>query len=423
MKISTKFVTGPIDNLFHPELGFYLPSFEEEKELIVSFQELALRRKDKKYSFSCLQTQLFEAMLKEQKFLKTLKENPVNGLPEDRQTMLFEQASLPLYAMREIANGMGFRFMDYNLAMMQAIGGVSNGVDDLSSEGILHELDYFGMLSDVTPPEKQVFMCSLCDLVGTGDILTKDKEEFEVIEVKKGHPRGARITRQKEKLKALEDFFNSRKKTLEGHKLQLINLPYRRNYCSELNEAINTCLQNSISSFSISDYQLVYCINTRDSQNLSEERINDIYKEVEKTFGKRYIDFLSVKYMHKTGLSVPFSVFPISPNNLAEILLEGVMFISFISLDSVEKHITDKGWKFVNTIKETAEKDLFTSPIYIAVDKNNVEHNFTIPIDYLMDCGLNFIDLDCLLDNSIYISNNYSGLFTAYYEDEYKIWK
>lgn len=423
MKISTKFVTGPIDNLFHPELGFYLPSFEEEKELIVSFQELALRRKDKKYSFSCLQTQLFEAMFKEQKFLKTLKENPVNGLPEDRQTMLFEQASLPLYAMREIANGMGFRFMDYNLAMMQAIGGVSNGVDDLSSEGILHELDYFGMLSDVTPPEKQVFMCSLCDLVGTGDILTKDKEEFEVIEVKKGHPRGARITRQKEKLKALEDFFNSRKKTLEGHKLQLINLPYRRNYCSELNEAINTCLQNSISSFSISDYQLVYCINTRDSQNLSEERINDIYKEVEKTFGKRYIDFLSVKYMHKTGLSVPFSVFPISPNNLAEILLEGVMFISFISLDSVEKHITDKGWKFVNTIKETAEKDLFTSPIYIAVDKNNVEHNFTIPIDYLMDCGLNFIDLDCMLDNSIYISNNYSGLFTAYYEDEYKIWK
>ena len=423
MKISTKFVTGPIDNLFHPELGFYLPSFEEEKELIVSFQELALRRKDKKYSFSCLQTQLFEAMLKEQKFLKTLKENPVNGLPEDRQTMLFEQASLPLYAMREIANGMGFRFMDYNLAMKQAIGGVSNGVDDLSSEGILHELDYFGMLSDVTPPEKQVFMCSLCDLVGTGDILTKDKEEFEVIEVKKGHPRGARITRQKEKLKALEDFFNSRKKTLEGHKLQLINLPYRRNYCSELNEAINTCLQNSISSFSISDYQLVYCINTRDSQNLSEERINDIYKEVEKTFGKRYIDFLSVKYMHKTGLSVPFSVFPISPNNLAEILLEGVMFISFISLDSVEKHITDKGWKFVNTIKETAEKDLFTSPIYIAVDKNNVEHNFTIPIDYLMDCGLNFIDLDCMLDNSIYISNNYSGLFTAYYEDEYKIWK
>ena len=423
MKISTKFVTGPIDNLFHPELGFYLPSFEEEKELIVSFQELALRRKDKKYSFSCLQTQLFEAMFKEQKFLKTLKENPVNGLPEDRQTMLFEQASLPLYAMREIANGMGFRFMDYNRAMMQAIGGVSNGVDDLSSEGILHELDYFGMLSDVTPPEKQVFMCSLCDLVGTGDILTKDKEEFEVIEVKKGHPRGARMTRQKEKLKALEDFFNSRKKTLEGHKLQLINLPYRRNYCSELNEAINTCLQNSISSFSISDYQLVYCINTRDSQNLSEERINDIYKEVEKTFGKRYIDFLSVKYMHKTGLSVPFSVFPISPSNLAEILLEGVMFISFISLDSVEKHITDKGWKFVNTIKETAEKDLFTSPIYIAVDKNNVEHNFTIPIDYLMDCGLNFIDLDCMLDNSIHISNNYSGLFTAYYEDEYKIWK
>lgn len=80
MKISTKFVTGSIDNLFHPELGFYLPSFEEEKELIVSFQELALRRKDKKYSFSCLQTQLFEAMFKEQKFLKTLKENPVNGL-------------------------------------------------------------------------------------------------------------------------------------------------------------------------------------------------------------------------------------------------------------------------------------------------------------------------------------------------------
>lgn len=363
MKVSTKFVTGPIDNLFDPKLGIYLPSYEEEKERIVTFQELALRRKNMKYPFSCLQTQLFEAMLREQQFLKVLKENPIAELPENRQNMFIEKASLPLYAMREIANGMGFRFMDYNLALMQAIGNVSNGVDDLSSEGIMHELDYFGALSDVTPPNKQVFLCSFCDLVGTGDILTKDKEEFEVIEVKKGHPRGARITRQKEKLKALEDFLNSRKNTVEGHEIQLINLPCRKNYCSKLNEAINTCLQNSISSFSISDYQLVYCINTR------EERINDIYKEVEKTFGKRYVDFLSVKYMHKTGLSVPFSVFPISPSNLAELLLEGVMFISFISLDSVEKHITDKGWKFVNTIKETAEKDLFTSPIYIAVDK------------------------------------------------------
>ena len=363
MKVSTKFVTGPIDNLFDPKLGIYLPSYEEEKERIVTFQELALRRKNMKYPFSCLQTQLFKAMLREQQFLKVLKENPIAELSENRQNMFIEKASLPLYAMREIANGMGFRFMDYNLALMQAIGNVSNGVDDLSSEGIMHELDYFGALSDVTPPNKQVFLCSLCDLVGTGDILTKDENEFEVIEVKKGNPRGARITRQKEKLKALEDFLNSRKNTVEGHEIQLINLPCRKNYCSKLNEAINTCLQNSISSFSISDYQLVYCINTR------EERINDIYKEVEKTFGKRYVDFLSVKYMHKTGLSVPFSVFPISPSNLAELLLEGVMFISFISLDSVEKHITDKGWKFVNTIKETAEKDLFTSPIYIAVDK------------------------------------------------------
>ena len=34
-------------------------------------------------------------------------------------------------------------------------------------------------------------------------------EEFEIIEVKKGHPRGARITRQKDKLKSLENFLNS----------------------------------------------------------------------------------------------------------------------------------------------------------------------------------------------------------------------
>ena len=54
MKVSTKFVTGPIDNLFDPKLGIYLPSYEEEKERILTFQELALRRKNMKYPFSCL---------------------------------------------------------------------------------------------------------------------------------------------------------------------------------------------------------------------------------------------------------------------------------------------------------------------------------------------------------------------------------
>jgi len=422
MNFKTKFCSGPIEKSINLDSGIYIPSFEEEKEIIVTFQELALRRKDTKYPFSCLQTDLFSAMLKEQRFIKLLKENPIQNISENIQEMLFEKLSLPLHAMREIANGMGFRFMDYNYALMQAIGSQSNGVDNLFSEGIMHELDFFGALSDITPSDKQVFLCSLCDLVGTGDILTKDKEEFEIIEVKKGHPRGARITRQKDKLKSLENYLNSKSKNVNGHEIKLINLPTRKNYCALLDKSISDCLQNSISKFHISDYQIVYCFNTRDSNNLALDFLDKIYLEVEKEFGKRFIDFKSQKYMLKTGLTVPFSVFPISPGNLAELLLQGVFFISFISLDAVEKHIINKGWNFVNIIKETYEQQLFSTPLYLVVDKNNEDHNFSIPADYLFDCGINFIDLDCLLENSIYVSNNYTGCFSLCYEDEYKIW-
>lgn len=203
----------------------------------------------------------------------------------------------------------------------------------------------------------------------------------------------------------------------------MINLPTRKNYCALLDKSISDCLQNSFSKFYISDYQIVYCFNTRDSNNLSLDFLDKIYLEVEKEFGKRFIDFKSQKYMLKTGLTVPFSVFPISPENLAELLLQGVFFISFISLDAVEKHITNKGWKFENIIKETYENQLFSTPLYLVVDKNNEDHNFSIPADYLFDCGINFIDLDCLLDNSIYISNNHTGWFSLCYEDEYKIWQ
>ena len=38
------------------------------------------------------------------------------------------------------------------------------------------------------------------------------------------------------------------------------------------------------------------------------------------------------------------------------------------------------------------------------------------------NCGLNFIDLDCLLDNGIYMARNKTGLFTPYYKDESRIW-
>lgn len=423
MKISTKFVTGPINQIFNPELRIYLPPYDEEKEIISSFQEMAIRRKDKKYSFSELQIHLFETMLKEQRFIKTLEENSIKNIPDDVQETILETAKFPFYAMRNIANGMAFRFMDYNLALMQSVGTHSNGVDDLSSDGILHELEYFSAYTDSTSPDDKVFMCSLCDLVGTGDILTKNDDQFELIEVKKGHPRGARITRQKERLKSLEDFFNTRIETIDNHKIQLINLKCRKNYCSQLDECISNCLINDIAHFNVSDYQITYCINLRRDQNAIRKDIDKIYGEIEKLFGMRYLDLISSKYMYKTGLNVPFSVFPITPEHLSDLLLGGVFFISFISLEAIEKHITDKGWKYINRIEHTAKNNSFSSPIYFAVDNNNIKHNFSIPIDYLLDCGINFIDLDCLLENSIHIADNYSGIFTVFYEDEYKIWR
>ena len=126
--------------------------------------------------------------------------------------------------------------------------------------------------------------------------------------------------------------------------------------------------------------------------------------------------------MHWTGINVPFSVFPISPDNLAELLLGGVFFISFISLDAFEKHIIDRGWKYIDLMDRGASDNLFSSSMYFCADPKNTDCNFTIPIDYLLDCGLNFIDLECLLENGIYIARNKTGCYTPYYEDENTIW-
>ena len=422
MRIQTRFVTGPFYQVYNDKLGIYYPSFEEEKERIKTFQELALRRQRMKYSFSTLQTHLFQSMMIEQQFLKSIKENPLRDAPEEVQQAILEVAKFPLYAMRNIADGMAFRFLDYNMPLMQTLGSQANGVEELCSEGIFHESEFFSRLTDSTPPDVQVFMCSLCDLVGIGDIIIKSKDEFEFLEVKKNKHRGSRISRQKERMKSLEDFFNSKEETIEGNRIQLISFPCRKSHCADLDGAISDCLSRKTSKFQISDYQLVYCFDTKQDQNSLRNQIDEAYDDAERVFGHRVFPCVSSKYMHWTGMTVPFSVFPISPGNLAELLLGGVFFISFISLDAFERHITGKGWKYVDLMKLEASDKHFSCPIYLCVDPNNTDCNFTIPVDYMLDCGLNFIDLDCLLDNGISLPRSKTGMFSVYYEGENKIW-
>lgn len=430
MKISSRIVRGPLEGVIDKSLGVYLPSYDEIKTVIEDYQTIAIRRGNHKWSYGDLQIHLLISMQTEVKYLASLREIVPNPNERERYEAYLEMAKLPLNALRRIADGMAFRFLNRDMSLFQSLWGNKNSFSGLSDEGILHEISFASALNDHSDPDTQVFFCCLSDATNIGDVIVKTPAAYEIIEVKKGKSsRGRRISRQKERMEALTDFYDNETTEINGQKVQLLRLPTRRHRLKELETYLRKSEGSAPAIFDVSAFHFVWCCDSRDySFRDLKKSMDEAKATADARFGTgQWLSMSSLEFRTKTGVTVPITNFPIAPDIIADLLLGGRIYVSYIHIEGLVGYIEGNGWQVVNLINESAADAANTNSlgteysIFHLFQSGNPNKNCTFHIDFLLEIAFELIEVDFILDVCL-ASTNCTGNWVPVYDDDQSLW-
>ncbi|MBE0342922.1 hypothetical protein E4V51_20155 [Paenibacillus sp. 28ISP30-2] len=285
------------------------------KTIVEDFAIMALRRKDHWYSFITLQINLMTAMITEIQTLKSIKE--MRDTNEEKEFLDFYESATrtTLNALIQVADGIAYRFIDYNYSLYTMLQANKSSVYALLEEGFSEGLELAAILNDRKGPGSQVLITDLNSVTNIGDIIVKTDDSFEIIEVKKGNSRGARISRQKERMKSLVDFHNTEYGQVSEKPVNMLKLPSRRHELKVLEEMLIETETEGTAIREINEFLCVCCV---DAENLSKsQKSNEIIRllgTLKEWEGEELtITISSWDTSQKTGTTVPFTVYPIEP--------------------------------------------------------------------------------------------------------------
>jgi hypothetical protein len=141
-------------------------------------------------------------------------------------------------ALREIVDGIVWRYLDYNRAILFTLANKEPIEVIRADKGTFANLDEF---AEVYSEHGSVAIYNdITNYLRIGDVTQfKDDGSIEIIEVKAGKQRGGRISRQKERMEELVEFVNTGNTIYDGKKLRIINSNVQqKTYMSQMTDAI-----------------------------------------------------------------------------------------------------------------------------------------------------------------------------------------
>lgn len=428
MRISSSTIRMNNESLNKSIAVLHFPGFDEMKTIVEDFAIMAIRRKDHWYSFIALQLNLISAMVTEIQTLKSIKEMRNENDNKDAIDHYESATRTTLNALIQVANGIAYRFLDYNYSLYTMLQANKSSVHALLEEGFSEGLELAAKYNDRLGPGSQVLITDLNSVTNIGDIIVKTKDTFEVIEVKRGNSRGARISRQKERMKSLVEFINNEFGRVNGKPVNLMKLPSRHHRLNELEKMLLETETKGTAQKEMNDFLCVSCV---DAEYLSRaeqlEQLNTLFKSIKEWEGDELtIIISSLDFRQNSGITVPLTVYPIDVRLIVDVLMGSKFFISSLKIDKLEQYILNQGWNVINTVKEGLSLEVIKEndfPLFILFDKDDPNKNVTFPIDFILSIMMELVDvqdyLKMLRDSTLQTNTHH---WLPFYENEDEIW-
>ena len=336
-------------------------------------------------------------------------------------------------ALREIIDGIVWRYFDYNRALLGILAN-KIPIDLISADkGLVNSMHEFG--DCFLGIHDKAILNDISNFLRVGDVTHfKDDGTIEIIEVKSSNVRGSRITRQKERMKEIVEFVNTGITNYDGHKLRIYESKKKqRNHLPELKNAIIRCKNRGYDSILIGNHLIVELVDL--SKPGDPDKVIGYFKSRHKTIQEKWIkrkDRILPGFFHEKmeypKNYAPFSIFPFEDEICADLIMGKLLVKTLFNFSEIERLIVKSGWKIEDTIYDRDKEEIKNLDVEKLYFMKVRKGNFVIELPPVSFGRLYFelMSPNTILDELDFFygmkDNKEAGFYSINYLDEQRIW-
>lgn len=266
-------------------------------------------------------------------------------------------------ALREVVDGIVWKYFKYNRAILYMLADKEPIETIRMDKGTINALYEF---ADVFLNEGAVAIFNdITNFLRVGDITQiKDDGTIEIVEVKAGAKRGRRVTRQRQRMSELVEFFNTGLTNYDGNSMQILDSGVRqKNYLSLLHEAINKARNKGFESLLIGDYLILEVVDFSRIKEADDfiEAFESRHKSVKEEWKKRrdfVVPSFFIEKMEYSKNCAPFSIYPFDLEICTDIMMGRLMVSTRLNFSQVLRIIRKAGWDIVDSLNSRSKKEM-----------------------------------------------------------------
>jgi hypothetical protein len=384
--------------------GIWNPRLLDWRDCVEDYLYISKKRFDNKWAIFMLQLHIFHDIASNIKNMDQYRqlENQVtedfdNGkISEEDLILEKDHIASELYglnllnkALREIMDGLVWRCFDYNRAILQMLaskqpietlrmdhGTITNLYE--FADVFLNE-DSFAIYNDIT------------NFLRVGDVtrITKDGT-IEIIEVKSGEKRAGRITRQRERMSELINFFNTGFTIFDGKTMKIVDSDLKqKTHLSLLRDGISQARRRGLHSFLVGEHLIVEIVDLSKANEIDDivSFFESKHKSVRDEWHRRHDFVIRSFFLEKMEYAkncAPFSIYPLDIETCTDIMMGRLSISVHLNFSQLLRIMQKDGWRIVDSIifrtpeeiKAFEGKDM-NDISYLRISKGNL--TFEVP--------------------------------------------
>ena len=358
--------------------GIWNPNMKLWRDIIEDYLYISRKRFNNKLSMFKIQLNIFQEIISNIKTIDQYKKLE-NELTEKEQKAEISKKDFDyeiqhikseIYStkilnksLKEIADGIVWKYFNYNRAILYMLAD-HQPVDTIRpDEGTLNNLYEF---SDAFLDHDSVAIYNdITNFLRVGDV-TQIKEDgsIEIIEVKARKKRGKRITRQKERMSEMVEFFNTGITNYDGKVLKIETSSIKqKTYLNLLKNAILQARHKGFETLLLGKYLILeiadYSKSTSSSQFISyfESRHKTVKEEWDKNDDFVFRSFFTDKMDYSKNCA-PFSIYPFDVETCADIMMGRLAIMVHFNFSELLRIIKKAGWNIVDSLIFKSEDEI-----------------------------------------------------------------
>jgi hypothetical protein len=345
--------------------GIYLTP--DQLMVFEDYLHISVRRQSNAFPLMNLQLHLLQDLIRVQNVLSGLKERKdklqahLADHPYEKTTIEGEIADcnreinvheLIRRCIRDIGDGIAWRLFEYDRAVLTELAHRPSGqgisIDGLEAElaeflNVFHSRDGVAVLTDLT------HFLKLGDL-----IIKKDDGTFEIVEVKKGHKKSGRITRQRQEMRRTIEFLNTGEKEQAGNQFVVVDANITpETVHSNIRLLLARAEQNGTAFEKIGDYLVLFVQDAHTLVKIGLDTAKEVFEKAQKHTdglldrGDIVMPFFPEDRYVKVQNSAPLSIFPFPESARVKLITGATQLMAFVNVSAVLRYFEQRGWTVI----------------------------------------------------------------------------